>query len=79
MCWTRGIFTARAVEETVTGLDGVVDLIGACVIVHFPQSKPNQGHLVAAAELDGRSSHSCGVTSENGLLSIAVRLERLHW
>ncbi len=68
-------FTARAVKETVTGLDGVVDLIGACIIVHLPQSEPNQGHLVAAAELDGRSSHSCGVRSENSLLSIEVRLE----
>lgn len=70
--------TACAVEETVTRLDGVVDLVGASVIVYFPETKTDcrvdnlanaltfqqdrssqlaRGHLVAAAELGGRSSH----------------------
>lgn len=29
-------FTACAVEETVTGLDGIVDLIGASVVIDLP-------------------------------------------
>lgn len=65
--------TTCAVKETVAGLDGIVDSVGAGVIVHFPKPglkintrcdnrdgyapKANKGHLVTAVELDGRGRH----------------------
>lgn len=62
--------TACTVKETVARLDGIVDRVGAGVVVDFPEPgqkismlsgtidgyppKANKGHLVAAVELDGR-------------------------
>ena len=34
-----GEHTACAVEQTIAGLDGVVDLVGAGVVVDFPKSE----------------------------------------
>lgn len=50
--------TAGTVQQPVSGLDGVVNRVGACSIVHLPQTKAHLGHLVAAAQLDGRTH--CG-------------------
>ena len=30
--------TTGAIEETITGLDSIIDLVGACLVGHFPQS-----------------------------------------
>ena len=54
--WKRGS-TAGAVEETVSLLDGMIDLVCAGVVVHLPETKAHKGHVVAAAELDGRGGH----------------------
>ena len=56
------LLTACAVKETVARLNGIVDLVGARIIVDLPQAKTNNGHLVAAVQLDVRSSHA-GVCS----------------
>lgn len=49
--------TAGAVKETVTGLDGLVDLVGAGVVVDLPEAEAHEGHFVAGAKLNGRSRH----------------------
>jgi len=43
------------VKESVSDLDGVVDSVGASVVVDFPKTETNERHLVAAVELDSRS------------------------
>jgi hypothetical protein len=43
---------ARAVEEAVPRFDGVVDLVGAGVVVDFPEAEADEGHVVAAIQLD---------------------------
>jgi hypothetical protein len=45
--------TAGAVKQTVAGLDGIVDGVGADVVVDLPQAETHKGHLVATVELDG--------------------------
>ena len=50
-------YTACAVEETVTTLDGVVDLICTGIVVYFPQPEANKRHGVAAVEFDRWRSH----------------------
>ena len=52
-----GSLTACAVEQTVTSLDGAVDLVGAGVVVHLPQTEAHEGHVKATAQLNGRGSH----------------------
>lgn len=37
--------TASAVKETVAGFDGIVNLVGACVVVDFPEAESYDGHL----------------------------------
>lgn len=51
--------TASAVKETVTGLDGVVDSVGASSVVDLPETEANNWHVMAAVELDRRRSHDC--------------------
>ncbi len=52
---------AGTIEETVTGLDGVVDSIGTGVVVDLPETEANLWHLIAGAELDGWDvDHICG-------------------
>jgi len=51
------VLTAGAIEQTVTGLNGVVNLVCAGVVVHLPQTEAHEGHLKAAAELNGGGSH----------------------
>lgn len=50
--------TCCAVEETVPALDGVVDLVGAGVVVDLPQAEAYDRHLMTAVQLD-RLGH-CG-------------------
>jgi hypothetical protein len=52
-----GTLTAGTVEAPVTGLDGVVDLVGASVVVDLPQAEAHEGHLEAAVQRDGGSNH----------------------
>ena len=51
--WPR---TTCAVQKTVAGLDGFVDGVGG-VLLNLPQPVAHLGHLIAAAELDGRGGH----------------------
>ena len=44
--------TAGAVKEAVAGLDGVVDLVGAGVVVDLPQAEADERHLLAIVEGD---------------------------
>ena len=60
-------YTACAVEETVTTLDSVVDLICTGIVVHFPQPKANKRHGVTAIEFGRWRSH-IGVGSDERLL-----------
>lgn len=53
----EGLLTAGAVEETVTSLDGMVDLVGASLVVDLPEAKAHEGHVITAVELDGWGSH----------------------
>lgn len=64
-----GVCTAGAVEETVAGLDGVVDLNGAGVIVDFPETEAHEGHLIAVVQLDGRGNH-CECVDSNLVLVV---------
>lgn len=48
--------TAGTIEETVTGLDGVVDDIGGDLAVDLPEAEADLGHLGAGVELD-RGNH----------------------
>lgn len=36
--------TAGSIEQSVAGLDGVVDCVGAYLVVHLPQPKAHLGH-----------------------------------
>lgn len=50
--------TAGTVEETVSGLDGVVDDVGSDVVADLPETEAHLGHLMAAVELDvGNRNH----------------------
>lgn len=51
---------AGAVKQTVASLDGVVDLIGAGVVVDLPQAETDERHLAAIVELDGGRRHGSG-------------------
>lgn len=44
----EGGSTAGAVKQTVSFLDGVVDLVRAGVVVHLPETEAHEGHVVAA-------------------------------
>lgn len=67
--------TSSTVEETVTGLDGVVDGIGGNGVVDFPQAETDLGHVVAAAQLDVRNvDHLDDFTT-----SVCVSGSRLSW
>jgi hypothetical protein len=50
---------ACAVKEAVAGLDGVVDLVGAGVVVDLPKTEAHQGHLAAVVQLNSGRRH-CG-------------------
>lgn len=65
--------TACAVKETVACFDGIVDLVGARVVVDLPEPEPDQGHRVTAAELDGGRCHRRRVESDLAR-SIDIRL-----
>ena len=41
----RNRHTTGTVEKTVSSLDGVVDSVGASVVVDLPQTKANEWHL----------------------------------
>ena len=71
------LLTACAVEETVTGLNSVVDLISASVVIDLPQAEANERHFCPAAKFDCRGRHGCGVKSESRLLLRNVELEWL--
>lgn len=55
--WEASIRTASTIEETVAGLDGLVDGVSADGVVDLPQTEAHEGHVMAAVELDGRRSH----------------------
>ena len=42
------LLTASRVEETIAGLDSIVNLISAGTVVDFPQAEAHKRHLVAA-------------------------------
>lgn len=44
--------TASAVKQTVTSLDGVVDSVGASVVVDLPETEAHEGHFIAVVKLD---------------------------
>ena len=54
--------TACAIEKTVSRLDGIVDLIGARIVIDLPQAKADNWHLVATVQFDIGGSHD-GVRS----------------
>jgi hypothetical protein len=60
--------TASAIKQTVSGLDGLVHLVSAGVVVHLPEAKPHEGHVIATAKLDGGSSHL-----ESGVGAVVAR------
>lgn len=50
--------TASAIEQTVTSLDSVVNLVRASVICDLPETETDTGHVIAAVKLDSsRSRH----------------------
>jgi hypothetical protein len=49
--------TTSTIEQTVTSLDSLVDLVGASVVVDLPQTEAHDGHLVAAVQLDSGRNH----------------------
>lgn len=51
------LFTACTVEQTVAGLDGVIDLISTRVIIDLPQAKANNGHVISAAQFSIWGGH----------------------
>jgi hypothetical protein len=65
---SQSLRTACAVEQTVPGLDGLVNLISAGVVVHLPEAKAHDGHAIATTKLDGRSSHL-----ESGVGAVVAR------
>lgn len=48
MVFYGGSSTAGAVKQTVSFLDGLVDLVSAGVVVHLPETEAHEGHVVAA-------------------------------
>jgi DNA-binding transcriptional LysR family regulator len=65
---SQGLRTASAVKQTVSSLDGLVDLVSAGVVVHLPEAKAHDGHVIATAELDSGSSHL-----ESGVGAVVAR------
>lgn len=49
--------TTRAVEQTVAGLDGVVDGVSGAGAVDLPEAEADLGHVIAAVELDVGDGH----------------------
>ena len=64
-------YTARAIEETITTLDGIVDLICTGVVVHFPEPEANKRHGMATIEFDRWRSH-VGVGPDEWLLEFEI-------
>lgn len=58
--------TASTVKQSVSRLDGLVDLIGARLVVYLPQPKAHLGHLVAIVKLDARDRHDVSFASDDG-------------
>ena len=58
------LHTGGTVKETITHLDGIVDLIRAGVILDLPQSKADQGHFMAVVQFDSGSRHGGGMKSQ---------------
>ena len=48
---------ARAVEVAIADLDGILHGLGGSLSRYFPAAETDRGELVAAGELEGRSSH----------------------
>ena len=51
---------ACTVKETVSSLDGVVNLVGASVVVDLPEAEADERHLAAIVELDSGRRHGSG-------------------
>ena len=68
------LHTTGTIEETVAGLDGVVDGVGASVVVDLPEPKSHHGHLLAIVQLDGRGRHA-GVCSEDGPVRRGISMD----
>jgi hypothetical protein len=51
---------ASTIKETVSSLDGVVNLVGASVVVDLPEAEADERHLAAVVELDGGGRHGSG-------------------
>jgi hypothetical protein len=51
---------ACTVKETVSSLDGVVNLVGASVVVDLPEAEADERHLAAIVEFDGGRRHGSG-------------------
>ncbi len=49
--------TTGTVEQTVSGFDGLVDLIRAGVIIHFPEAEAHNGHIVSTVKFNCGSCH----------------------
>ena len=45
--------TTSSIEQTVSGLDGIVNSIGASVVIDLPETETNLWHIIAAVQLDG--------------------------
>ena len=47
-----GIHTACTVKQAIASFDGIVDLVGAGVVVDLPATEADEGHVVATVEFD---------------------------
>jgi len=48
--------TTGTVEEAVSSLDGIVDSVGASIVVDLPQTKANEWHLFKSVSKSSSSS-----------------------
>jgi hypothetical protein len=52
--------TTSSIKQPVSSLDGIVDGVGAGVVVDFPETEADLGHLVAIVQRDvGCVDHGC--------------------
>lgn len=72
-----GILTTSTIEQPIPSLDGIVNGVGTSVIVHLPQPKADNWHLIAIVEFDRRSSHA-GVSAEGDSRSLRS-VDEIDW
>lgn len=61
-CVGDGALTTGTVEQAVSGLDGVVDHVGADAVLDLPETESDLRHVQAVVQLHRWRRHDCWVS-----------------